>query len=360
MHQAHLRSPTLKPVDRRGTGAISTNLYQYVAKLALPPQPIIAGSRNHVWSFHVSEVEFETVPSDTPSPYGAPPTREVHQGSQIYRIRCAKLPYLEGHTNEMDWAVTESVWPSYLFIEINGVRLGLRRKQHHGKDLPIDITPHVKKGVNEVSVCLIGPSKQKDGAQYALAVETIHVVDHKQALVAAVPVPANEILDPIKASLTSKPGDDDLRVVDNTITINLIDPFSARIFNVPVRGLACRHRECFDHENYLQTRQAGWRSMVDEWRCPICRADARPQNLVMDCFLAEVREELAQQKRLDTKAIIIEEDGTWRPRAQIRNEMQGGESRLEATQASSAAATPSGGVLVIPQRESVVIELDDD
>lgn len=360
MHQAHLRSPTLKPVDGHGTGDISTNLYQYVAKLALTPQPIIAGSRNIVWSFQISEVEFEKVPSDTPSPYGALPTREVHQGSQMYRIRCAKLPFPEAHKNEMDWAVAESFWPSYLFIEINGVRLGLRRKQHHGKDLPIDITPHVKKGVNEVLAGLIGPLRQNDGAQYALAVETIDVVDHKHALDAAVPVPANEILDPIKASLISKPGDDDLKVVDNTITINLIDPFSARIFDVPVRGLACRHRECFDHVNYLQTRQAGWRSMVDEWRCPICRADARPQNLVLDCFLAEVRQELARKKQLDTNAIIIEEVGTWRHKAQTRNDMQGGESCLDSTQASSAAVAPSGGVLPTPQRESVVIELDDD
>ena len=363
LHQAHLRSPILKPVDAHDTEDISVKFYQYVAKLALTPQIIFAGSRNLVWSFHVSEVDFELIPSDTPGAYGAPPTRRVHSGSQMYRVRCAKLSSLEAHINDSAWAVAESVWPSYLFIEVNGVRLSLRRKQQHGKDLPIDITPHVKKGANQVTICLIGPSKLNDSAQYALAVENIHVIEHKQALDMAVPVPAHEVIDPIRAILTSNPSDDEeLTVVDNTITINLIDPFSARIFNVPVRSLACRHRECFDHENYLQTRktkQAGWPCMLDEWRCPVCNADARPQNLILDCFLVEVREELLRQKRLSTKAIVIEADGKWRPKLETRDDIQG-ESLLDPTYASSAAAASGGRVLPTPRRESVVIELDDD
>jgi len=362
LHQAHIRSPKLKAVGGHGPADSSTELYQYVAKLALTPQTITAESKNFVWYFQVPEVDFQKIPSETPGYHGAPPTREVHHsGSQMYRIRCANPHSSNAHTNESDWAILESVWPRYLFIEINGVHLDLRRKQHHGKDLPIDITPHVKEGVNEVLVSLIGPSKQDDGAQYALAVEIIHVVDHKRALDLAVPVPAHEITNPIKASLTTKPGnDDDLTVVNNTITIDLIDPFSARIFDMPVRGLACRHRECFDHEIYLQTRNSKWPSMVDEWRCPMCGADARPQNLILDCFLVEVREELTRQKRYDTKTIVIEEDGTWRPKAETRNDRHGGEKHPDSIQASAAAAAPGGGVLLTTRKESVVIELDDD
>ncbi len=361
LHQAHIRSPTLKSVDGDGATDISTKLYPYVAKLALTPQTMTAGSRNFFWSFQVPKVDFEKIPSDAPAPHGAPPIREVQSGSQMYRIRCVNLHSSKAHTNESDWAILPSVWPRHLFVEINGVHLNLRRKQHHGKDLPIDITPHVKEGLNKVIVSLVGPSKQDDHTQYALAVENIDVVDHRRALELAVPVPAHEITELIKASLTSKPGDDDdLTVVDDTITIDLIDPFSARIFDMPVRSLACRHRECFDHEIYLQTRLSKWPSMVDEWRCPMCGADARPQNLIVDCFLAEVREELTRQNWLDTKTIVIEEKGTWRPKAEVRSDGHGGESHLNSTQAPSAAAAPGGGVLLTPRRESMVIVLDDD
>ena len=99
--------------------------------------------------------------------------------------------------------------------------------------------------------------------------------------------------------------------------------------------------------------------MLDEWRCPVCNADARPQNLILDCFLVEVREELLRQKRLSTKAIVIEADGKWRPKLETRDDIQG-ESLLDPTYASSAAAASGGRVLPTPRRESVVIELDDD
>lgn len=359
LHQAHLRHPTIQAFNGDGTDT-STKLYRYVAKLALPPQTIKARSRIFVWSFQVPEVDFRKIPPDTPGSHGAPARREVFSGSQMYRIRCAKFQSPEVHTNESDWTALESVWPPYLFVEINGVHVDIRRKQHHGKDLPVDITPHVKEGVNKVIAGLIGPPKEDDLAQYALAVESIHVIDHKHALEVAVSVPAHKVLEQIKASLTSKPGDDDdLTVVDNTITIDLIDPFSARIFDIPVRGLSCRHRECFDHEIYLQTRNENWSCMVDEWRCPICGADARPQNLIVDCFLAEVKEELVTQKRIDTKTIVIDENGTWRAKRETRDDRQGDQSRIVSTEASFAAGAP-GDVSLTSRRESEVIELDDD
>ncbi|KAI9874178.1 MAG: hypothetical protein M1830_010098 [Pleopsidium flavum] len=366
LHQAHLRSPTLKAVGAHDRNSIATRLYQYIAKLALTPKVLDLGMPNHVWHFLVTRPDFEKIVIDTPSLYGAPPNRDVHPGSEMYRLRCIKPPSSGAPIKESEWVVADNVWPSAMIIDVNGIHLGLRRKQHYGRDLPIDLTRHIKEGINEVKVGLVRAAKDNGGVRYAIAVEVINVADHNRAMDSAMPVPAHEIFDPIKASLASDLGDDDLTVVNNDITIDLIDPFSARIFDTPARGRACLHRECFDHETFLQTRKSkspGWPCMVDEWKCPICGADARPQSLIVDCFLAEIRDELAKQRLLDTRTIVIEEDGTWRPKVETGEDLGDGDGRhglVQSAAAAAAAPAPGGGVLLTSRRESVVIELDDD
>ncbi|KAG9560934.1 hypothetical protein KCU97_g17674, partial [Aureobasidium melanogenum] len=54
-------------------------------------------------------------------------------------------------------------------------------------------------------------------------------------------------------------------------------------------------------------------SKVDAWKCPICKADCRPQSLVVDGFLMAVRDSLAARNMLKTRAINIESDGSWTP-----------------------------------------------
>lgn len=80
--------------------------------------------------------------------------------------------------------------------------------------------------------------------------------------------------------------------MDDFISINLCCSFTTRIFNVPVRGSLCTHKECFDLSTFLRTLTAKplakrYKFMLH--RCPICRKDARPELLVIDESLGEVR-----------------------------------------------------------------------
>lgn len=362
LHQAHVRSPTLKTAGNHTRNPTSSRLYQFIVRFAFEPLILEPGLLNNVWQFSVTRSELDKVAPDRPGVYGAPPTRDVHPGSEMYRLRCVKMPPAGSHINESWWVVADNSWPKVLVAEFNKANLELRRKQHHGKDLPIDITPHIKEGINEVRIGLLRPSKEDASVRYAVAIEVINVADHKHAMDSATPVPAHEIFGPIQASLASSHGDDDVKIVNNDISIGLVDPFTASIFESPARGRGCLHRECFDHETFLQTRKSkhpGWPCMVDEWKCPICGVDARPQSLIVDCFLAEVREELEKQKLLDTRTIIIKEDGTWRPKVESGEESKDGVSKHGLGQASAAIAH-GGGVLLTPRKESVVIELDDD
>lgn len=108
--------------------------------------------------------------------------------------------------------------------------------------------------------------------------------------------------------------DDDVAPLSANLTIDLADPFTSRIFATPVRGVRCRHRECFDLETFLVSRSSKPHKvacMPDVWKCPLCGGDASPRNLRVDDFLVAVRESLERRGELDVKAILATEDGEW-------------------------------------------------
>jgi hypothetical protein len=261
-------------------------------------------------------------------------------------------------------------------IAINRHPLEIRRKLHHGKDLPIDITqkllislrPHTS---YQITVS-IPKWRDPEFAAYFLAVEVIEILHHKQILdlVQKQRIPAAHTLETIKRSLAPLAADDDdFAMVVGDLTLDLADPFTAKIFVVPVRSKHCLHRECFDLETFLQTRNSKPKrpqqpSMPDVWKCPLCGKDSRPYELQIDDFLVAVRAELAKTDDLDVKAIIIAPDGTWKPKREPRSKRKAtrdpydddssDEEPLPTLGIKSAASTTPG------PRVIEIIDLDDD
>lgn len=224
--------------------------------------------------------------------------------------------------------MTESVWPSVIYIHVNEVELFVRRKVHNGKDLPLDITGHLKEGENVVTLRFLrSPPEYKD-LLYAMAVEILEIsgFDSVKKLVGT--LPASESQEQIQKRLSLGTGDDDeLAVVNDYITIDLVDPFMARIFDIPARGRTCLHQECFDLDTFIKTRvsKSGKGKMREDWKCPICGRDARPKTLVIDGFLVEVHAELKRTNRLEqTKAILVRADGSWEPKVEKDAAAEGG------------------------------------
>lgn len=131
------------------------------------------------------------------------------------------------------------------------------------------------------------------------------------------PLAAPESRLQIQKRFSVSTADDELSVVNDYIAIELVDPFMARIFDVPARGRTCKHQECFDLDAFLSTRvsKSGSDPMKENWKCPICGGDCRPSNLIIDNFLADVRAELLRSGKLEeTRAIHVKADGTWQPK----------------------------------------------
>ena len=358
LHQALLRSPIpgnqqLHPVEQP--------LYRHVIGYALRPTKIERSLCAQQIVIPMSYDQMKDVPTTVPTLPGEPGARILKSGSTLYRLRCSKMPPGKGFDTESLWVTADNVWPDQMSFELNGKHLEPRRKLHHGRYLPIDLSSILHVGTNFLSVFTL-PFKE-DPSVYVVAIESIGVATHTSILTAIPTISHNDSLDSIKRSLDSPsdPDDeDDFIMTSSTLTIPVIDPYRMdRICDDPVRGATCLHRECFDLETFLsqcKRERADFPCVPDCWRCPICKGDVRPQKLVRDGFLLQVREDLERTNLLSTRAIVVEADGIWKPR--VEEEASGIRSPSLEREEAAAAAMNGVGKGKGKQKVVEIIELD--
>ncbi|GKU16132.1 unnamed protein product [Fusarium langsethiae] len=322
LHQVEVRSPRRVP-SHSGKG----RFYQFVKQLVYEPVHLEPSVGLRCLSF--------TVPED----YMRQLTRKIEgtglpfcyysEGSYRYRLRMCMLPETQSPPTESDWVVTVTSWPSHIFFEVNKKRLELRRKQHFNKDQPLELTDFLLEGENSlrISYPLVGQN-MTPGFKYFIAIEIVETISHdavRNMIKSIRRSSADKTMAKIQRRL--RPSDsDDIIIEDETLTISLADPFSATRFTEPVRGVQCKHLECFDLETWLQTRppkpsqkgggpqqQGGEPSMVDVWKCPICSLDARPVSLWIDEYFVGVRQSLVGSGDMQTKSITVSANGRWAP-----------------------------------------------
>lgn len=319
LHQAHLRSPLLRAAD------LSSPIYFFWQGFVLKPTRLKnANTAIEKLSFTVGLKDLEVIAKSMPSALGAPETRLIDEKHKLIRLRCVKWPG-EPMPKDEEWAIADTSWIPYASFTLNEKSsLGLRKKLHNGKDLPTDLTSLITKGENTLEVSVMSNSDDHNYRNYLIAVEFLGAMTRMsiEKHCRDRTVTAQAVIDDIKRKLSpSATDDDDIVLMESTLTISLRDPFSAsKICDTPVRGKACLHNECFDLDTFLETRpKKGDTTAADQWRCPICKADARPVSLVIDGFLVEVRTELERKGLLDTRAIIVSQDGSWKPKPEERD-----------------------------------------
>ena len=367
LHQAYLRSPAVVKINTVGQSVADMRLYQYLESFAIPPKAIDQETSLLSWNFSTSASEMSKKAVNTIAS-GGQTQRLLSDGRLLYRLRSVEIPHTLRTIDASEWSVKDVSWPSCCFVKINDVDIEVRRKHHHGKDLPVDLTPHICEGDNSITIALLCGEQEKKVKRYAMAVEIVEVGDQTRVDSAPTPLAAGESLRSITQALTKSYGgtandDDEVEVVDSHISIDLFDPFMARIFDIPVRGKACTHRECFDLQTFFQTRKSrvkGEPTSPDEWKCPICKKDARPQCLIVDCFLQTVRDVLVTSgAAADARAILISSDGSWNVKRDggdaIRTREDSNVTVVDTPTTSKGAVTEAAH-----SGESVVIEIDDD
>lgn len=312
MHLVRLRSPM-----RRHCGELDKSFYQYIWEYA--------GVRVLAPKFGLEHIDFEI--SDSCFENLVKPTtrdgQEVHsfrEGSLRVRLRLCKLPEDVADFESTASAVAPTNWPEHIYISFNDEHLQLRRKQHFRHDLPIELTNTVQKGKNTVVISLPNPLNAEKVIQKYLL--TIDIIKTSSADVIRSMVQESDHfrLDDTKAELRQRligSNDDDIVIEDKHLSVTIADPFSSTLFITPVRSIHCKHVQCFDLDTWLATRRPkpskrrGEPCKVDEWQCPICGGDARPQNLRIDDFFVNVRARLLASGADGTKVIKVDEEGNW-------------------------------------------------
>ncbi|KAF2627607.1 hypothetical protein BU25DRAFT_410756 [Macroventuria anomochaeta] len=355
LHQAHLRSPVLQAMN------LSSSVYYFWQGFVRKPQRIM--NPNNIiekLSFKFSDKEMEFVAKPTHTAPGAADGRLIDENHKMLRLRCVKWPINEEPKDDA-WAIAENSWIPHSYFTFNDTPLQLRKKLHNGKDLPVDLTGLVRGGENILEVLVMSNASDTTHRDYLVAIEFLGTMTQASIKERCCKnsISAGKTVNDIKRKLSpSETDDDDIAIVESTLTINLRDPFSAsKICATPVRGTACLHNECFDLDTFLETRpRKGDVSAADQWRCPICKADARPNVLVVDGFLVEVRDELEKKGLLETRAIIVDKDGSWKPKPEERdpNGVQDRDTPEPTPAAMLTAARPKPPVI------HEIIELDSD
>ncbi|PGH02166.1 hypothetical protein AJ79_07712 [Helicocarpus griseus UAMH5409] len=320
LHQIHLREET-KAVNNKEDGRPAPQLFHCLQSFLIAPCSLRTDMPILKWQFTIPPEEFRKLPVRLPSEKHRPNAWGVSDGCRAYQLRCVKFDPRAQKLREQQWVVSDTSWPTAIYIHVNGTEHFVRRKVHNGRDLPLNITNSLKEGLNELSLTILWGNSEIGKTSYFMAVETLEYAPYDRVRPAIQHLPLSASLDLIKRRFTGlNTNDDDIAVVDDHITIDLVDPFMARIFNIPSRGRYCSHTECFDLETFLSTRlsrSVKGHGMAEDWKCPICSNDARPKSLIIDDFLAVVHQKLEKEKQLDTvKAILVRPDGSWEPKTE--------------------------------------------
>lgn len=351
VHQAHLRSPLLEAVTSDNDASV--RWFLYIMDVLMVPDNLHMHKRHLTWHWNERKEDIESLAASKNAHDGRPGRMLVRVGTRICRLRSVKLKSTNDILTESDWVAAENTWPGGIAILVNGTAVDVRKKKYHGKDMPVDITSSITEGKNSISIA-ISQIPQDDESIYAFGLENIHITNDSIIRSAIETLPWLEARDHIlrRSGLV----DPDVQILDSTITFDLTDPYSSSLCQTPARGTACRHNQCFDLEIFLSTRSSKAPTEPcgpDQLRCPICGADARPKNLFIDGFLVKIRAELEQRKRLDVKAIVLDETGSW----DIKEAEETGESGDGTGKQKSMSVGPRTGP---NPNNSEVIELDDD
>lgn len=313
LHLVKQRSPERVPMSP-GLG----RHYQFVARFAVRPTAINFEAGLQKLRFSMSKEAMTKCALTRRST--TLPICYYFEGCCRYRLRTCLS---SGHATQIDlsdWVTMPSQWPEHIHMSFNGRPVFARRKQHFHQDLPIELTDLLVAGENVVQASLPQVDDKWRDATIFMAVETVLTLsfDAVRAFIFSKPhMLAQYTKLEIKRRL--KPSENDEVVIDNdSLSITIADPFTSRVFNTPVRGVTCKHLECFDLETWLESRPQKQHKratsepcLVDCWRCPICGHDARPISLQIDDFFVEVRQGLRRIQKENAKAIRVKADGSW-------------------------------------------------
>ena len=330
LHQSHLIPPTMIIDDMTTPG--KSRLYQFLETCLVQPRLFTIADSYFSIDFNIDRDNFARRALATGSRPDTDdiPHRKLNNNSVVFNLRCVQIGSKLTQIGESAWAAMPTYWPEHIFISINGIHTEIRRKRQHVRDLPIDVTEFIREGQNTIITSIHGNETVRS-LTFALTCEIIAFRDAEQVTRLPQKLSADESLARLTQSMKlTDADDDDMQVMTDSITISIIDPISLQLYDTPVRGMECLHRECFSLDTFFASRTCDFGDVVTSerlWLCPHCKKDARPSSLIIDGFMQEVRDKIQSLDASDAKAIIVKEGGSW----SIKHEVEADDTKPPVT-----------------------------
>ncbi|CEP07124.1 hypothetical protein [Parasitella parasitica] len=184
-------------------------------------------------------------------------------------------------------------WPTGARIELNGHNLPLQKREKinnpngpstiSGKDKPFDLTRLLTRGTNTLVL-----HQPRCACSYSFAVQVfmrpsqnfiLGLVQNNTISVDK----CNRLIDNLLGKFKNQDDDEDLVIVQKSVTLKMKCPLTFKRMSQPVRGVNCKHIDCFDLDAYLMVNKVE----NPTWACPHCNNITGPTSLARDLLVEQ-------------------------------------------------------------------------
>ncbi|KAI7753494.1 hypothetical protein M8C21_023885 [Ambrosia artemisiifolia] len=184
-----------------------------------------------------------------------------------------------------------------------------------GPQIPTPVTDIVKYGTN-----LLQAVGQFNG-KYIIVVALMSMITNPSCPVLP------DYMPPVAAA-----SDLDNDIVEGPSRISLNCPISFKRITTPVKGHLCKHRQCFDFDNYVDIN-----SRRPSWRCPHCSQSVCFTDIRIDQVLKEVSVSISH--------VTISADGSWEAVNECDDHVDKQQDKSLLNQQSNPASDTGGDIM---------------
>ena len=153
---------------------------------------------------------------------------------------------------------------------------GVRKR----RDEPLNITTLLLPGDNTIAI-----QQVSDPSIYAIALYIVYKKTEERLIEEIKGCNILSIVDS-KEFISRILRNDDEEIQAYSIIFSIKCPITKTLMEIPVRGINCKHIQCFNLAPYIQLQR---HSKVNRWKCPICSEYV--YDIIIDMFISQIIDE---------------------------------------------------------------------
>eukprot|EP01117_Protostelium_nocturnum_P010541 TRINITY_DN3790_c3_g1_i1.p1 TRINITY_DN3790_c3_g1~~TRINITY_DN3790_c3_g1_i1.p1 ORF type:complete len:537 (-),score=98.68 TRINITY_DN3790_c3_g1_i1:38-1648(-) len=188
------------------------------------------------------------------------------------------------------------VWPVTFEFNVNGRPQPIKRATKKEKDKPADISTSCKPDRNIVSI------RSSVYGQYIVVINLFKKMTPKYLIDQVL---SEKVLDFQQSlskiqKLIAEQSSDEIQTMSSKIS--LLDAWTRKRINMPVRANTCNHIQCMELESHILANEK-----QSKWNCPNCSKKAEYKDLFVDSYFLDI----LKQTPPSVEEVEFHKDGSW-------------------------------------------------